>query len=93
MSEAEKGGGGFIFGRIRYFCCYSHVGMLIPEDGCFLIVWFSDCVLGKSGQIVNPIIAKVNPILYDTCMYTCMFMFVIANVGNTCNLQLIDTCN
>ena len=33
--------------------------------GRFLIVWFNDwqCVLGKSGQITNPIITIVNPIL------------------------------
>ena len=29
-----------------------------------LIVWFNDCVVGKSGQIANPIIAMVDPIPY-----------------------------
>ena len=30
-----------------------------------LIVWFNDCVLGKSGQIVNPVITMVvDPIRY-----------------------------
>ena len=32
--------------------------------GRFLIVRFNDCILGKSVQIVNPIITKVDPILY-----------------------------
>ena len=32
--------------------------------GRFLIAWFNDCVLGKTGQIVNPIIAMVNPVPY-----------------------------
>ena len=38
---------------------------------------FNDCILGKSDQIVNPVIAKVNSVLY-------LFMFVnllITNVG------------
>ena len=30
----------------------------------FLIMWFNDCVLGKSGQIANLIIAMVDPIPY-----------------------------
>ena len=37
---------------------------IINTIGWFLIVWFNDCVLGKSSQIVNPTIAMVNPILY-----------------------------
>ena len=28
-----------------------------------LIAWFNDCVLGKAGQIVNPIVAKANTVL------------------------------
>ena len=34
--------------------------------GRVLIAWFNDYVLGKSGQIANPIIAMVDPILYNT---------------------------
>ena len=32
--------------------------------GQFLIAWFNDCVLGKSGQIVNPIICEGQPLPY-----------------------------
>ena len=32
--------------------------------GRVLFAWFNDCVLGKSGQIANPIIAMVDPISY-----------------------------
>ena len=32
--------------------------------GRVLNAWFNDCVLGKSGQSTNPIIAKVDPIPY-----------------------------
>ena len=32
--------------------------------GRVLIAWFNDHVLGKSGQIANPIFAKVDPVQY-----------------------------
>ena len=46
-----------------------HPQLLIPWEinntiGRFLIAWFNECVLGKSGQIANPIIAMVDPVLY-----------------------------
>ena len=59
--------------------------------GRVLIAWFNDCVLGRSGQIANPIIAMI-----DLVPYTRMFMFanlLIANTGNPRNSQLIDTRN
>ena len=36
---------------------------LVHTIGLVLIVWFiiNDCILVKSGQIANPIIATVNP--------------------------------
>ena len=37
--------------------CYTTIGQLF-------IAWFNDCILGKSRQIVNPIIVKVDPVLY-----------------------------
>ena len=41
----------------------AEVSKSIPV-GRFLIAWFNDCVLGKSGQIANPIIAMVDPVPY-----------------------------
>ena len=32
--------------------------------GRVLIAWLNACVLGKSGQIANPIIARVDSVLY-----------------------------
>ena len=32
--------------------------------GRVLIVWFNDGILGKSGQIANPIIAMADPVPY-----------------------------
>ena len=32
--------------------------------GWFLVMWFNNCILGKSGQIVDPLIAEFNPIQY-----------------------------
>ena len=32
--------------------------------GRVLIAWFNDCILGKLGQITNPIIAMVDPVPY-----------------------------
>ena len=52
------------------------------------MAWFSDCVLGYSGQIVNLIFALVDPVPY--------YIFVnllVANIGETHNLQLIDIRN
>ena len=57
--------------------------------GWLLIVWFNDCVLGKSGISANPIIAMVDP--YRTTVYV-YAMLLIANIGKTCNLQLIGIC-
>ena len=42
--------------------------------GRVLIAWFNDCVLRKSGQIANPIIAMVDPVPYyniHTHVYVC----------------------
>ena len=47
--------------------------------GLFLIVWFNDCVLGKSVQIANPIIVKVDPVPYYP--YIMLANLSIANVG------------
>ena len=52
-----------------------HPQLLIPWEinntiGRFLIAWFNECVLGKSGQIANPIIAMVDPVLY-AYVYAC----------------------
>ena len=38
--------------------------------GRVLIAWFNDCVLGKSGQIANPIIVMVDPVPY-IIVYVC----------------------
>ena len=59
----------------------------------FLIAWFNDCVLVKSGQIANPIIAMVNPVLYCSIHTFLLANLLIANVGKTHNSQLIDTHN
>ena len=45
----------------------------------FLIVWFNDCVLGKSGQIANLIIAKVDSILYYS-IRVCLCLRIV-NIG------------
>ena len=59
-----------------------------------LIAWFNDCVLGRSGQIANPIIAMVDPVLYySTHTRLCFANLLIANAGTTHNSQLIDTRN
>ena len=58
----------------------------------FLIVWFYDHVLGKSGQLLSLIIAMVDSVLY--CRICACFMFanlLIVNIGKTSKLQLIDT--
>ena len=34
--------------------------------GRVLNVWFNDCVIGKSGQSTNPIIANVDPVPYNS---------------------------
>ena len=47
--------------------------------GLFLIVWFNDCVLGKSVQIANPIIVKVDPVPYYP--YIMLANLSIVNVG------------
>ena len=52
------------------------------------MTWFNDYILGKSGPIVNPIIAKVNPTSYYST-HTLNFMFV--NLGKTI-LQDINFC-
>ena len=36
----------------------------ITTVGRFLIAWFNNCILVKSGQIANLITAMVDPILY-----------------------------
>ena len=41
-----------------------------------LIVWFNDCILGKSGQIAIPIIVMVDPVPYYSirarlCLWIC----------------------
>ena len=33
------------------------------------IAWFNDCILGKKGQIANPIIANVDPVLYYSIIW------------------------
>ena len=56
--------------------------------GRVLNAWFNDCVVGKTGESTNPIIAKVDPVPYSS---TCTFMFanlLTANVGKTLNSQL-----
>ena len=48
-----------------------------------------DCVVGKSGQSTNPIIANVDPVPYNSIC--ARWNLLIANVGKTRNSQLIDT--
>ena len=44
--------------------------------GRVLTAWFNDCVLGKSGQIANPIIAMVDPVLcYSICAHLCLRIY------------------
>ena len=60
-------------------------GRLKHTVGGVLNAWFNDCVLDKSGQSTDPIIAMVDPVPYN---------LLIANVGKTHNSQLlIDTRN
>ena len=48
----------------------------VDTVGQFLITWFNDCVLGKSGQIANPIVAKVNPVpYYSIRAYLCLRIY------------------
>ena len=47
------------FGLLMYM--YNTLGRL-------LIMWFNDCILDKLGQIVNPMIAKVDPIHIHACL-------------------------
>ena len=63
--------------------------------GRVLIVWFNDCILGKSGQIANPIIATstLYCIIVYAHVYVCECIINFANVGKTNNSQLIDTRN
>ena len=76
-----------------YVHVYVHVR--VPYNiGRVLIAWFNDYVLGKSGQIMNPIIVKVDPQPYYRIV--ACFMFVnqlITSLGITRNSQLIDSCN
>ena len=56
------------------------MGILITI-GRVLTAWFNDCILVMSGQIANPIIAIVDPVLL---LFMFMFMFarlLIVNVG------------
>ena len=46
-----------------------------------LIAWFNDCVLSKSGQIANPIIAIVDPVRYCSIHMFIVANLLIANVG------------
>ena len=70
---------------------YATLGTQIKAStvGWVLIAWFNDCILDKSNQIMNPIIAKVNPVVYF--VHVCES--IIANVGIARNSQLIDTHN
>ena len=55
----------------------------------FLIVWFNNCVLGNSGQIANPIIVMVDPVLYYIVYSHIMFAsLLITNAGTTRDSQL-----
>ena len=45
----------------------SNVAINCTTVGLFLIAWFNDWVLGKSGQIANPVIANVDPHLLHVC--------------------------
>ena len=71
--------GGRICGALVQFGCYQHrhewmcpiyVRLSLNYHACtctvgtVLIAWFHDCVLGKSGQIANPIMAMVDPVPY-----------------------------
>ena len=58
--------------------------------GRVLIAWFNDCILGKSGQIVNPIIVTVNPVLYYS-IHVCKS--INCEHRKPRNSQLIDTRN
>ena len=49
---------------MKMFRNISRLGVLLYTVGRVLIAWFNDCVLGKSGQIANPIIAMVDPVPY-----------------------------
>ena len=43
---------------------YSKNALEKDTVGLVLIAWFNNCVQVKSGQIANPIIAIVDPVLY-----------------------------
>lgn len=54
--------------------------------GRVLIVWFNGCVLGKSGQTTNLIIANVDPAPYYSIRTRLSSrIYLISNVGNTYN--------
>ena len=38
--------------------------VIVKYHRTVLIAWFNDCILGKSGQIANPTIVKVDPVPY-----------------------------
>ena len=79
----RKGSDLFIF-----FISYK-VFYVVPKAG--LIVWFYDCILGKSDQDANPIIAKIDPIShYSICERFIVANILITNGGKTLhNLLLI----
>ena len=60
-----------------------------------LIAWLNGGVSGKSGQIVNLIIAVVDPILHHAIEYAPVYFVTILNLSprKTCNSQSLDSCN
>ena len=61
-------------------CNYLPVNIWLDKQytiGRVLIAWFNDCILGKSGQIANLIIAMVDPVPYYSIrahVYVCEFI-------------------
>ena len=59
--------------------------MNLNTVGRFLIVWFNDRVLVKSGQIVNPTIVMVDPVPYS--VYTHIYVYESINCERRNYLQ------
>ena len=58
----------------------------IDTVGRVLIACFSDCVLGKLGQIANPIIAMVDPVPYYS-IHPCLCLQMYTNCEHRKNSQ------
>ena len=80
--------------EVLMFQEFPYTGIPLYTVGLVLIARFKNCVQVKSGQIVNPIIAIVDPVPYSSICARFLFAnLLIANADKTRNSQLVDTRN